>query len=275
MIRPRGIIGAGRLCLLLAAAPLVTLLAAGCASLPELPWAPAARDAKAGFYETARLQYRVDAGRLGQPLSVTSVSGGRVGFEQIASSPLADQSLGTLVIQQPHPAGRQGLARVTFSIDSSQSAADGGKKSAFKSGEAVPPIGHQEEVHEVWAMDIPSVEADRYFQVLSTQNFYAGKTVENAPAELAVLIDGKEIRKGWQQIEDLNALAQRVRRDGQLVAYVRPQALSGNTSTAIASVQAYRDLLAKTGPAASAQPAGSVLAAPPLTAQAKMPYAIK
>ena len=38
-----------------------------CASLPELPWAPPARDASAGFYDTARLEYRLDAGKLGRP----------------------------------------------------------------------------------------------------------------------------------------------------------------------------------------------------------------
>jgi len=245
---------------------------AGCASVPELPWSPTPRDAKAGFYDSARLEYRIDAGKLGQPLEVLRVDGRRVGFESIASSPLADQSIGTLVIEQPHPAGRAGLARVTFSIDSARSE----KKSTnpLKSEPAVPPIGNQEEVHEVWAMDIPLVEAERYFQVLSKQNFHDGQAVESGPVELAVKIDGKETRKGWQQIPDLNGLAQRVRREGQLVAYVRPQALSGNTSTAIASVEAYRQMLAENAPASNGrQPQGSLLEQ--RTAQAPKSYAIK
>ena len=46
-----------------------------CAALPELPWAPQAKDAQAGFYQTARLEYRIDAGKLGQPLDVVRVDG--------------------------------------------------------------------------------------------------------------------------------------------------------------------------------------------------------
>jgi hypothetical protein len=250
-------------------------LAQGCATLPELPWSPTPRDAKAGFYDAARLEYRVDAGKLGQPLEVLRIDGRQVNYEQIPSSPLADQSVGTLVIQQPHPAGKPGLARVTFSIDSNK-AAPPKSGNPFKTAEpAAPPIGNQEEVHEVWAMDIPQVEAERYFQVLSVQNFYDGKPAENAAAELVVTMDGKETRKAWQQLPDLNGLAQRIRREGQLVAYVRPQALAGNTTTTIASVQAYREMLARNNPSpALSQPAGSLLE-PQRTAQAKMPYAVK
>ncbi len=277
MIRPTGIARWWRqICR--AAAALVTgtgVLWCGCASLPELPWKGVARDASAGFYKSARLEYRLDAGRLGQPLDVVRVDGRHVAYEQIASSPLADQSVGTLVIQQPHPAGREGMARVTFAIDSSKETPKARSLNPFKSGESDrPSIGNQEEAHEVWAMDIPTVEADRYFKLLSTQNFYDGQAAENGPAQLTATIDGKEVTKSWQPLDELNGLAQRVRREGQLVAYVRPQAYIGADSTAIASVQAYRDLLAKTGPGAATQPAGGVLAQPVRTAE-ESSYAVR
>ncbi len=277
MMRPNDTVNSGRgIRRLAAVVPCVAALVVGCASLPELPWAPVARDATAGFYETARLEYRLDAGRLGQPLEVLRVDGRHVAFEPIASSPLADQSVGTLVIQRPHPAGREGMARVTFAIDSSKDPPKAPSMNPFKSSKPdAPPIGNQEEAHEMWAMDIPVVEADRYFKLLSTQNFYAGEAAENSPAQLTATIDGKEVKKNWQPIDELNKLAQRVRRDGQLVAYVRPRAFTGADSTAIASVQAYRDLLAKTGPSATTQPAGSVLAEPVRTAEAKLPYAAR
>lgn len=219
-----------------------------CASLPELPWAPVARDASAGFYDSARLEYRIDAGKLGQPLNVVRVNGQQVGFEQIASSPLANQSWGTLVIQKPHPAGLEGMARVTFAIDSSAASAAANSGWSWTRGDKPPaPIGHQEEVHETWALDLPSAEADRYFTVLSNQNFYSGAAHAKGAAEIAVTMDGKQVRKTWEPLPQLDALAQQVRSQGQLVAYLRPQALAGQPGRTIASVQAYKDLLAKTG----------------------------
>jgi hypothetical protein len=249
-----------------------------CASVPELPWSPVARDVSAGFYDTARLEYRLDAGKMGQPLDVVRVDGRQVAFEQIASSPLADRSIGTLVIQQPHPAGREGFARVTFSIDSAQASAS--SSSALSTligsgGGAAAQIGNHEEVHEVWAMDLPKADADRYFKLLSEQNFFQTTPPETAPAQLAATLDGKEVRKNWELVPDLNALAQQVRREGQLVAYLRPQALAGEPTRSIASVQAYRELLAKTGHPASttSQPSAGVLKPQDSVASGKQPYA--
>jgi hypothetical protein len=238
-----------------------------CASVPELPWAGVPKDASAGFYNTARIEYRLDAGKLGQPLDVVRVDGRQVAFEQIASSPLPNRSVGTLVMQHPHPTGKADHVRVTFSIDSA--ATDGSSSSTWdvlKNGNTPPAqIGSHEEVHEVWAMDLPKAEWDRCFAVINSQNFFHAPAPEKAAAELAVTIDGKLVRKEWDLVPDLNGLAQRVRREGQLVAYLRPQALAGETTKAIASVQAYRELVAKTnaptGPANQA--ASGILATNP------------
>jgi hypothetical protein len=247
-----------------------------CASLPELPWAPPARDAKAGFYETARLEYRLDAGKLGQPLDVVRVDGRRVAYEQIASSPLAEQSIGTLVIQYPHPAGRADMARVTFSLDSGRrEAGEATGLNPFKSAGPPPAItSRHEEIHEVWALDVPRAESDRYFQLLSTANFYNADPIESGPAELAATINGREVRKTWEQVSELNQLVQRVRREGQLVGYLRPQALAGTAPSPIASTQVYREMLARSG-----GPAASGVSSPPgdrdATSVARMPYAAR
>lgn len=252
---------------------LIGACCAGCTTLPELPWAPVARDASAGFYDTALLEYRLDAGKLGQPLDTVRVSGRSVGYEQIASSPLPDQSTGTLLIQYPHPAGREGFARVTFSIDSSQEPAKkpGGWSVPWGQKPEAPPIGYHEEVHEVWALDLPRTESDRYFQVLTEHNFYDGKPVETGPAVLSATINGKRLEKQWEQVPDFDALAQRVRRDGQLVAYMRPAALQGNTSTPIASTQAYRELLARTRETTGSEALPEVSP----TRVARLPYGMK
>jgi hypothetical protein len=242
-----------------------------CASLPELPWAPVSRDASAGFYDSARLEYRIDAGKLGQPLNVVRVDGQQVGYEQIASSPLANQSWGTLIIQKPHPAGLEGMARVTFTINSeSASSKTKSSWSWLPGNKQATPIGHQEEVHETWAMDVPSAEADRYFSLLSNQNFYNGTPHEKAAAEITVTMDGRQVRKTWEPLPELDALARQVRSQGQLVAYLRPQALAGQPGRTIASVQAYKDLLAKTG----SPPAGPIEDRGGATV-ARLPYAAR
>jgi hypothetical protein len=257
---------------------ILSLCCLSCASLPELPWGPVARDASAGFYESARLEYRLDAGKLGQPLDVVRVDGRRVAYEQIASSPLAEQSIGTLVIQYPHPAGRAGVARVTFSLDSSRvGASQAASLNPFASSEPPAIAGHHEEVHEVWALDIPSGESDRYFQLLSTQNFYNGEPIAG-PAELAVTINGKQVRKAWEQVPELNGLVQRVRREGQLVGYLRPAALAGTAASPIASTQVYREMLAKSGGPATGAPPGPAPQSPGggnAPRVARLPYAAR
>jgi hypothetical protein len=248
------------------------LACSSCSSLPELPWAPVAKDAQAGFYETARLEYRIDAGKLGQPLDVVRVDGRRVAYEQIASSPLAEQSVGTLVIQYPHPAGRAGAAHVTFSLDSSRQAESDPGLNPFKSGKPALAIAPQhEEVHEVWAMDIPASESDRYFKLVSTENFYREEGSEDGPARLAVTVDGREVRKPWRQVPELNLLVQRVRREGQLVGYLRPHALAGAPSSAIASTLAYRQLVARSQSSPDVPPP----AEPSHPSVASLPYAAR
>lgn len=244
-----------------------------CSSLPELPWAPVARDATAGFYDTARIEYRLDAGKLGQPLDVVRVDGRQVAYEQIASSPLADQSIGTLAIETPHPAGIPDMARVTFSLDSGRADASSGESWNPLKADQTPAIttGH-EEIHEVWAMSIPRAQADLYFQLLSTQNFYHAAAVENGPAELAVTMNGRELSKSWEQVPELNLLVQRVRREGQLVGYLRPRALAGMGTSGIASTRDYRQMLAQADAATStqSQPPGGVLGRPTSTAGPQM-----
>lgn len=249
--------------LVLAAVPL--LLCCSCASLPELPWAPVTRDVSAGFYNQAKLEYRLDAGRLGQPLEVLSIDGRQVNYEPIASSPLAGRSLGTLTVEKPHPAGREGYARVTFSIDSDDSAAQARSGwDLLNVREKPPQIGHHEEVHESWALDIPAAEADRYFALLSAVNFYNASAPETPAARITVTMDGRKVEKGWNSQAELNALAQQVRSQGRLVAYLRPSLMNGPPTQSIASVRAYRDLVAKTGGA----PAENV-------AQKPLPYAAR
>ncbi len=242
-----------------------TPLAGGCSALPK-PWRKVPLDASTGFYQSASLSYRLDAGRLQQPLDVARVEGLRVSYDQVASSPLADESIGTLALAYPHPAGHDGMAQAKFTLDSAAPRTAASKASRaswnpFKSKETPAPsaptkvTGHQPEIHEIWLLDIPRAEADEYFKLLSSLGFYNTERPGAVGTQMNVEINGKKLQKNWEQIPQLNALAQRVRREGQLVAYHRPDLLAGSKTDTIVSTGVYAHLLAENGVASPASTA--------------------
>ncbi len=247
---------------------LAVCLLGGCSWLPSRP---VPLDARSGFYQSASLTYRLDAGKLQQPLDVARVEGQAVSFEQVASSPLPEQSIGTLSISYPHPSGRPGVALAKFTLESNPTKTSPPKKNwnPFKKAPTGPRPAtalttSQPEIHEVWALDIPSAESDQIFKRLSNEGFYQNERPGAVGAHLTVKINGSEAQKNWDQMADLNSLIQRVRREGQLVAYSRPTALA---ESAISSTQAYSSLLAQTrnansSPAAPNSPISAFSMAP-------------
>jgi hypothetical protein len=110
--------------------------------------------------------------------------------------------------------------------------------------------------------------------LLSGEGFFNTQRPGDVGVKLTVRINGKELSKNWDQIAELNVLAQRVRREGQLLAFTRPSALAIERGQ-IHSTRAYDEMVAKGGgsnglpvasPMASAfsvtpQPANSALMA--------------
>jgi hypothetical protein len=264
---------------------LATCLTSGCGSLPvAMPWEKVPLDASAGFYDSASIVYRLDAGKMEQPLDVARVEGQKIAFEQVASSPLAEQSIGTLSITYPHPGGKPGLAQAKFAIDSAPAKVS--KPSAPRNWNPLsrkPPlpaspkamVTAQPEVHEMWVLDIPAAESDQYFKLLAAQSFYNTERPGTGAAQLTVTINGSRVHKPWEQVPQLGALAQRVRREGRLVAYSRPAAEAGQAEGSIASLEAYRNMLAQSGSpeavAASASLAANPFSMPPVAAAAFSP----
>jgi hypothetical protein len=208
-------------------------------------------DASTGFYQSATLEYRLDAGQLRQPLDVARVQGQRLWYEQVASSPLPAESTGTLSVIYPHPSGRTDVAQVKFVLES-RPATESASKSwnpvlRYWPGdrEASRIRTFQPELHETWALEIPQAESDGYFKVLGAQSFYDTERPGATAARLSVTINGRRIEKPWDPIPQLNLLVQRVRRDGQLVEYRRPGILAGQQPRAITSVQAYTQVAAQ------------------------------
>ncbi len=217
-------------------------------------------DASSGLYDAAALTYRLDAGKLGQPLDVVRVDGPRVSYEQVASSPLPDESIGTLSVVYPHPSGKSGVALARFVLDSaptekaktSASWNPFGKKKQDAAVTASTIAGSQPEVHETWELDISHQELDQVFKAITNAGFY--QLDRPGPTHLTVKLDGEEQSKDWSEIAGLNLLVQRIRSQGQLVSYTRPRSAGGTGPSAIASTEAYRRLLDDLGTAPAAAP---------------------
>ncbi len=244
----------------------------GCASaLPAFPWRKMPLDVASGLYVDAALTYRLDAGKLGQPLDVVRVEGQRISYEQVASSPLADESTGTLSVVYPHPSGNTGVALARFVLDSAPngSKAPTSDWNPFSSNgaDAAAPrttvAGGQPRIHETWELDIAHPELDEIFKQITNIGFY--QLERPGPARLTVKLDGVRQSKDWEQIPALNLLIQRIRSQGRLVAYARPTSAAGGSTGAISSTQAYRRLLEDVGmPATSAPTVASAFALAPV-----------
>jgi len=252
-------------------------LASGCANLP---WRKVSLEANSGFYSDAALTYRLDAGRLALPLDVVRVEGQRLSYEQVASSPLPEQSIGTLTLEYPHPKGKAGWALVQFKLDSGrvQPAAESkswnplSKKSKSQSASS-GITSTQPEVHETWELEIPATEAEGVFKMLTEVGFYAADRTGTG-AQLTVRMNGRETAKDWNQLPALNLLVQRVRGQGRLVAYSRPTGAPGQTSAPITSTAAYGELAAWQGRSVVALPPGAnafAMAMPPVAGPAIAP----
>ena len=231
-------------------AALAVLLVAALAGCANLPWRKVPLDVASGFYSDATLTYRLDAGKLGQPLDVVRVQGGRVSYEQVASSPLPDQSLGTLSIVLPHPLGRSGMALARFTLSSThqKSDAESSPWNPFvKDPDAVKPpdgiVTTHPRVHESWELDIPRAEVDQILKLLNGDGFY--HTQRPGPAHLAIKMDGVEQAKDWSEVPALNRMIQRARTTGRLVTYTRPATVDGSPVSTIASTAEYADLWAR------------------------------
>lgn len=228
----------------------VLLCACGPAGCANAPWHKVPLDAASGFYGDAQLTYRLDAGKLGQPLDVVRVEGQQVSYDQVATSPLADESIGTLSILYPHPNGKAGYALARFVLESARP--ERARASTLWNPFANPTnvaqaptalAGTQPDVHETWELDIASGESDQIFKMLNGVGFYNSDRPGGA-ARITVKMHGNHQSKNWDQLPALNLLIQRVRAEGRLVAYTRPTAGGRASGGPIASTVAYNTLVA-------------------------------
>ncbi|HJT32231.1 MAG TPA: hypothetical protein VJ783_09330 [Pirellulales bacterium] len=189
-------------------------------------------DSAAGMYQNVNIDYRVDTGRLSEPLIVSRIAGRRIRQQLIPSSPYADRSVARLSIQYPHPEGKEGYALAEVVIETRAPRRAGqARKSVWQqwvggfsdaARDLVPGMPTSDTVYEAWAMDLPRSELDRAVGGLSQGGFFISPPRPAAGVNLAAKIDGYPIVKQWTHVPELDSLVERVRQGGQLVSYNHP-----------------------------------------------------
>jgi len=177
-------------------------------------------------FETASITYRTDP--VAAPVAPAPAASGvqLASFVQPVPKPATAKSLTTLLqIQYPHPAGRAGLARVELILGTATPQPASGWSAQLRRAlrDTMPGIGNAEGIAEAWALDVPAGEIDRILAQLEEQGYFTAGADEPATgAALTAKIDGNAFQRPWHRCEALEALSQRVRREGMLVSHPQP-----------------------------------------------------
>lgn len=187
-------------------------------------------DSAAGMYRNVNINYRVDTGRLSEPLIVSRISGRRIRQQLVPSNP--DRSMARLSIQYPHPEGKEGYALAEVVIETRAPRRPGQSRKpvweqwvggfADAARGLVPGMPTSDTVYEAWAMDLPRSELDRAVGGLSQGGFFISPPRPVAGVDLAAKIDGYPVVKRWTHVPELDSLVERIRQDGQLISYTHP-----------------------------------------------------
>jgi len=224
----------------LAPLALLVLACVGCSSPFQ---SVVRRDSAAGLYETASLEYRLDASRLNLPLTITHVEGQLVSYDHTTSNPEPGESTGSLRLIYPHPTGRAGLALARVEIESKLPPPTVAPATADRAAAALLSAGGQP-IHETWELDISRAELDRIVARLNASGYFEKKSKRAPGVTVTAKLDGRKVEKDWEQSPELDLLMVRVRREGQLVGLDRPAGYRPK-GTPPDSVVAWRELSAR------------------------------
>ncbi|MCA9246959.1 MAG: hypothetical protein KDA42_07585 [Planctomycetales bacterium] len=180
---------------------------------------------ESGNLRAAKLEYAIDAGRLGVPVAVSRIGARQVSYEEVPSEPLSERSIGTLQVVYPHPAGREGMALVGVVIQQRR-ATQRGMLPRWKSlwrdvrgGDATFVRDIDSEMHEAWVLDIPKAELDALLRELADTQSTSEYAHSGVGVHLSGSIDGHNWKLRSQGHPALDTLMQRVRCSGQLVSF--------------------------------------------------------
>ncbi|MEX2119507.1 MAG: hypothetical protein WD847_07920 [Pirellulales bacterium] len=177
-----------------------------------------------GLYRSALVSYQVDAGGV----NPSNAAGYQVSFQ--APPPVSQAPARRLSIQYPHPRGLAGLAlaEVVFESAAPEPAADG--TSAWRRWMAaadrvarntLPGVQWADGVEEAWALDIPRSDLDRVLAGLFEAGYFNRRPGTTGEVDLSATVDGALLNQRWGRVDELDALIERVRQEGQLVSYTR------------------------------------------------------
>lgn len=236
---------------------LALLLMPACAQIEKMRTTAPRMDSAAGMYDRASIVYRIDAGKMSEPVALARIDGQLVSYEERASAPLPKCSTGTLTVRYPHPDGRRDVALAELVItakisDATLSPGERAKKSWLPSW---IPVEHKEELaYESWKFDLPKPELDQAMSQLHEGGFFTVAKATVIGIDIEASLDNFERHKSWRQVPEIEAIMQHVRRSGTLVSYRRGPEIVKPAAVQTTSVDAYRQLTAQDQRTPSAQP---------------------
>ena len=249
---------------------LIAALVAGASGCEAMNPRTVQIDAASGRYQSALLTYELDTGRLSQPVQTARIQAQQVSYQQLPSTPLPDRSHARLSVKYPHPRGKADFALAEVVIVSNHpkdSSASSPGKSTFQRAVAsfteamndiLPGMSYGSGVSEAWALDVPKEELDQLIGHLANSGYVQYGPATTPGVEVLAQLYGRPIRKQWRQVPELDAFIERVRHEGSLVSYNRPQTSEGVPADAAGgrndSVAAYQQQLQRQQALASPPP---------------------
>lgn len=238
-------------------------------------------DLLARAYDKAKLEYKIDAGKLNVPIELARIEGQAVSYDHLGTMPLPDQAVGTLTLEYPHPDKHVGFVKARLEIRSSNpeslQAANDSKRwwNVWSKSKRQAATDDPQAVVEVWEVDIPRTELDGVLAQLNRQGYFDKEVSGSGGVELDVKVGPRESTKRWQQVAELDALMLRARGQGRLVAYQRPHAPPSAPPSAVLAYQDWQQgpagVVPQTG--APAQPPMVAALPAPATNMPPAPYA--
>ncbi len=205
------------------------------------------------FHE-ATITYRVDHGQLSEPTALARIEGQSVSYDETPSPLATDLATTCLTVRYPHPFAREGHALAQVIVASrpeKKGLLPGGEshrsfwKRATDGPEHISPdieVARMQGVYEAWALDVPRAEVDEIVFHLNRGGFFGSAEHSADAVTLLTAIDGTVVRKRWSEVPALDALVDRIRKEGKLVAYSRPQDSMTTTPELPTSDQVYAEL---------------------------------
>lgn len=180
-------------------------------------------------FQSFQLVYRIE-----------SPPAGAAAAASLSAAPSRPGKVQTLSIQYPHPKGKAGYARAewiserpTGSAGAGPIAGESSAKGASAAGwmssmgralrDNLPGIRFREGIDEALGLDVPLAVVERALGALESQGYFApDPSLPPSAVQIATNINGVSQNRPWRTVQELDAIASRVRHEGQVVSHTAP-----------------------------------------------------